>query len=119
MHRDLSRFDGQAVHVGRGQRSTRETRAGAASDERNLMLRAKANDRLNFVSGSRQEDGRRDGANRGQAIAFVGLQLAALNDYAAFADGACEVAKNFLGESGELASWRGCHGFLSLAIRLA
>ena len=89
---------GDAVHAreadddaaGRGERATAEAGACAACDERNVVLCADADGGLDLCGFAREDYGARDGAEVGEAVTLVGLELGAIDDEICIADGCAE-----------------------------
>jgi hypothetical protein len=66
--------------------AARESGAGAPGNKRNAMLGTDADDCLNFLPGSRQDNRGRYGTKSGEPIALVCLELISLHDDSIVAD---------------------------------
>jgi len=67
----------------RRQRTTAESGSRSTCDERNAVLSADTNDRLDLFGGSGKDNGVRYGAKIGQAVAFIRLELVHLRNQTA------------------------------------
>jgi len=79
-----------AVHTGEAdddaacgrKRAAAESGSGAAGDEGDAVLRADANDGLDLLGAAREDHGGGKGAEVGEAVTLVGLELGGFGDEA-------------------------------------
>jgi len=86
----------QAEHnaIGHRQRAAAQAGSGAARDKWNLVLMADANRRLHLLAVFRQQNGRGQHPEIGQAVALIGLELIGLGNQSARAKHGAKCIQN-------------------------
>ncbi len=84
--------------AGCGKRASAEAGAGAACDEGDVVLCADADCGLDLCGCAREDDGAGDGAEVGEAVALVGLELGGIEDEICIADGCSEFSDDLRGD---------------------